>query len=110
MAVYARGPSGGVIEHDKPKPKRQQYGKPRLKPDPKIVAQIRRQTLPIKIAGAVMRRVNKIIRSFGVKGLVAHGSFEDSGYHLHFTLLLDEDKSKVAMFAENPKGNYRVWP
>ena len=106
---YSRGPDGGVIEHDNPN-RRRTYGDPAIKPRPEVEERMRRVTLPIKIAGAVLRRATRFLRVRGIRGLLVNASFSEDGYHLHATVMLKGQQSKVVMFAEMPEGQYKVWP
>lgn len=107
--LFARGPSGGVIQHIG-KGKKRTYGDPAVKPRPEVVENMRRITIPIRVAGYVLRRVNKILRRRGIKGVVGNASFQDDGYHFHISLLRDNHDMSVAMFSEMPEGQYKVWP
>lgn len=108
--MFSRGPSGGVIQHDKKGRRNRTYGDPAVKPRPEVLARMKRATLPIKVAGAVLRRINKFLYKRGVRGVVANASFSDDGYHLHVSLLRKDQDMKTAMFAEAPEGQYKVWP
>ena len=107
---FTKGPDGGQIEHDNPSRKRAYANTPTPAKPPKAAGQMRQVTIPIKIAGAILRRVNRLLRSRGIRGVMANASFTEEGYHLHATVLQDGDRSHVAMFSEVPKGQYKVWP
>ena len=110
MPLFAKGPDGGVIEHDRQGSKKRTYGSPAITPKPEVIERMRRHTLPVKLASKILRPLTSFLRSKGITGIHLQSSFFKDGYVFNAAVTLGDQQSKTAMFAEMPEGKFQVWP